>query len=408
MRNETLNLARQDVHPDGVNVLSQHLNDKLMQLSSSILSCASCLQSTTVARVLHALSKLKFFQKELYEALCEHFDFEFANAKTLSMVLGSLARHPEPLEHIQQDFVINLCESIIATLPTTVPYDLTIYATSIPKLILQFQGTLETKATQVNKKFGVNNLVSCLRAVYESVLDRATETIETDESGFKSFEFVSVLTSTYDMGFCNVSIKTALADRFKSMVYTSPNGISEALKLLSSIPSPAYVKENIRNRGLRQDMVRFDKEFAEWMLGYLEDHLDSITTSELVSIASSCNRLRLWSTDTFVIKFAKSCYKSLGEELVPQSLSQLLCYFLRRYEASVNREVSYQKSDGDLDTLQFLSNVSDTCANMGDILYRYAKDRFNNEEMNKIDKTVKIADFVRAKRSFGLSKLYNN
>ncbi|AFZ81327.1 hypothetical protein BEWA_007360 [Theileria equi strain WA] len=407
LRNEALSLARNNVSTSGLNVKSQCLKDKLMQLSSSILSCASCLQSSTVARIFHAFSKLEFSQKELYEELSEHFDFESANAKTLSIVLKSFANHPESLKHVKDGFLMNICNNIVATISTAVSYDLTIYATSIPKLIYQKECS-KIMDELPNKKFYAKRLISSLRAVYENVLERVTEIIDADQNSFKSFELALVLESIYYMGYCNISVKKALIDNFKSIISSSPNAISETSKLLSLIPSPTYVKENISSRQLQYEVTRLDKNLAEWIILYLKPHLSDLTCSELVFIASACNRLRLWSPDDFAIKFAISCHELLDEKLKPHTLSQLLCYFLRRYETSVNREVSYQKNQSDLGSLLSLSRVSQLCANIGEALYKHAQNEFSDEEIKIIDKIVKIASLARAKRSFTSLRLYTN
>ncbi|ORM40149.1 uncharacterized protein BXIN_1237 [Babesia sp. Xinjiang] len=391
LRNRAAHLAR---HGRRTGTLAPGVRDELWQIGAAATSVSANIEPQTAATLLLSFSKLGQSIPYAVKALTASFNFERARPKAIALTLNAFSRQPRVLSHVDSHFWDRLSDAVERTESQFTPQDSAACALSITGILAANRG-----------KHALGDAVPLddstarkLRNVYSTVLQYLERMLnELDSHSFKTRDLSCSLQAVYASRIEAPTLIIAILNKLKEVIPTSLHGIDDVLFTLDLLPPPCLIGDTVEQRRIKRDVARAEKAFVEWAFDYLEEHLDCLRDRELGRIAAACNRLRSWSSDNFAIKFAQTweALLSASEEIPPNSLSQGACYFLRRYEASVSRELAARDEAKQLS----ISRVSDVCARIGEMLHEYARTHYSKDDLLRVEEVMDIAEQCRAKRT---------
>ncbi|EDO08240.1 hypothetical protein BBOV_III006790 [Babesia bovis T2Bo] len=386
IRNRAAQLAR---YGHGVSVTAK-IRDELDRITAAAVSTSCHLSPQTGATLLLSFAKLDYVKPELTCQLTEHFDFAEASPKAIAVVLNAISRQPHSLQHVYREFWDELPRAISCFGSTSSLQDVASCSLSLSKIISACRNA------GVSSKIGghtYRNICNLLKTVLLLAQSRLQES---GPQEYKPKELTSILQAAYTIKGQPRVVVIHLLNHLKNAIPTSIYGVDDTLFTLDILPPPDLDGDTIDERRIKRDIARAEKSFVEWAFEYIVDHLKCLSDAELARIAAACNRLRAWSKDEFVCEFALSWEKIIanGDNITPRNLSQAACYFLRRYEASVQKELDATNSEEHLKA----SQISHICAKIGDILHDYASSRYTKQDLHRVEELMQVADHCRAKR----------
>ncbi|KAK2196555.1 hypothetical protein BdWA1_001802 [Babesia duncani] len=382
LRNEIAKIARQNWTFEDVSKPSEALVENLMRISCGLLTCSNYLKPQTVATVFLSFAKLSFVQQDVYRVLCSELDFENANPKSLSLIYNAICKNPKSIQFIPTEFWSQSSHRIESIIHESKPQDNATFVKSIAGILVELKATNDQPSQIV------------LKNLYIKILQDAANRIEQDE--FSAFELTCILQSTIGTKHQDSQFHLQLINKLMSSIGNSPNAIDQTLRVLDILPVPNLSIPNKEKRFIRREIARANKKFVQWSLEQLQEHLESLDERELDTIAAVINRLRVWSSDHFAIKFAQQWQRILPLKPNPQNTIHALGYFLRRYESSVGREIAFQETD--VKCSKMASHVSNECGKIGEALLLYAQEHCQDRMLKRINEVVNAVFVCRANR----------
>ncbi|GIX61004.1 DEAD/DEAH box helicase [Babesia caballi] len=393
LRNRAAHLAR---HARGAAALTQRVREELWQIGAASVSSSCHLEPQTTATLLLSLAKLGETLPDAVKALTAGFKFERAQPKAVALTLNAFARHPRGLRHVDSEFWPGIAETIEQKEQYFMPQDAAACALAITGILAANRGG-NTGAGSTGALID-QSASQRLKACYLRVLRYAENMLrELDAHSFKARDLSCILQAVYASRVEAPGLVIAALQRLRELIPASLNGIDDCIYVLDLLPPPTFAAGTVEERRVKRDVARAEKAFVEWGFEYLRDHLDCLRVRELARVAAVCNRLRSWSSDEFALRFAAAWEAALRDsgEMRPQYLSHGACYFLRRYEASVSRELGAR---GEAEQ-QRIARVSDACARIGEMLHDHARSRYSAEDLRRVEEVLHIAEQCRAKRT---------
>ncbi|GFE53297.1 thiamine-phosphate kinase, putative [Babesia ovis] len=391
LRNRAAYIAKQT---HGTRALALGVREELWKISAAAISASCNLKPQTSATLLLSFAKTGQPFPELVKALTAHFDFDNATPKAIALTLNAFARQPKVLQDVDNRFWEGLYDGINRVVAEFSPCDTCASAFSITRILAANKGRYlrhsDAPLGDLARK--------TLGKVYTTMLTYTEHMLTTlDVHAFTTRDLTSILQAVYESKMEVPKIVIRVLERLKKLIPTSACGIDDTLHTLGLLPPPDLVGDTIEMKRIKRDIARAEKGFVEWSFDFLMEHLECLKDRELARIAAACNRLRSWSSDAFAISFAEAWERLLRKnvEIPPSSLSQGACYFLRRYEASVSKELA---AEGDAEQ-QNASHVSDVCARIGEKLHQYALDNYSKHDLLRVEELIDVAEQCRAKRS---------
>ncbi|GBE58910.1 hypothetical protein, conserved [Babesia ovata] len=334
-------------------------------------------------------------------ALTSDFKFQRSHPKAIALTLNAFARHPKALHYVPGTFWSGVADAVKRLGTEFSPQDAAGCALSITGLLAANRYRNADATGNTNTSNGVEWIdrqsSQKLKATQAQVLSYAERMMrQLDIFAFKTRDLSCILRSVYASKVEAPSLIIATLSRLKEVIPASLNGIDDAIYTLDLLPPPDFAADTVEKRRLKREVARAEKAFVEWVFEYLEEHLDCLKDHELARLAAACNRLRSWSNDQFVIKFAQRWQDTLRstEVMPPKYLAHGVCYFLRRYEASVTRELANKGTEEQ----KRIAQVSDLCARVGEMLHDHATTHYAPEDLRRVDELVYVAEQCRAKR----------
>ncbi|CDR96835.1 hypothetical protein, conserved [Babesia bigemina] len=396
LRNRAAHVAR-----NSRGALPQRLRDELWQIGASAVSASSHLEPQTAATLLLSLAKLSVTLPDTIKALTSDFKFQRSHPKAIALTLNAFARHPRALQYVPGSFWAGVAEAVKRLDAQFSPQDAAGCALSITGLLAANRYRSADATGACNTPNGIDLIdrqsSQKLKATQAQVLSYAERMMrQLDMFAFQTRDLSCILRAVYASKVEAPSLIIATLSRLKEAIPTSLNGIDDAIYTLDLLPPPDFAADTVEKRRVKRDVARAEKAFVEWVFEYLEEHLDCLKDRELARLAAACNRLRSWSNDQFAIKFAQRWQETLRSmEVMPAKyLAHGVCYFLRRYEASVTRELANKGTEEQ----QRIAQVSDLCARVGEMLYDHAATHYSPEDLRRVEELVHVAEQCRAKR----------
>nr|PVC51733.1 hypothetical protein MACL_00001333 [Theileria orientalis] len=390
----------------------QKLEDDLTQLSWSLISCIDYVQPQSVATIMLSLTKLNYFNEQLFSKMLDSFTFESAKPKSVSLILYSLSKCARASELIHTSFFGKIEGFLEMSLFHSSTHDLTTYLISTAKLrdnlmrALEHDGTLDTLCNVYN--LILNHTVSLIGSEAKALEKEESNPGENKPTpcSFNVFELSNILESFYIMKHYSHPDHELVLDQLQLKLPYSVNYISDILyvmELLNINPkNPAIRKLD------RTNLIRSNKKFCEAILVDLTDKLGLLNIYELSRLTKVVNRLRLWTEDEFLKSYTNSfmaIFKSYKGVIDMEVLLPIIVYYNRRYESSINREY-YQSHINKRRKTEFMRNlneISDLCGQMCDTLHDYVSDKHPS---NKIEDLLNFTSKLRTNRSLHRMK-YN-
>ncbi|KAK1444538.1 hypothetical protein BgAZ_104440 [Babesia gibsoni] len=360
--------------------LNDHVSAELWRMGAAVVSSSCHLEPQTAATLLLSFAKLGVTLPDAVREITATYKFNNATPKAISLTLNAFSRHPNALEHISNRFWFHMTESIENTAYLFNPQDVATCALSLTGILASYRNNRENITID-------RDTVKRLRSTYRTMLKHADRILNNSgPEGFRTRDLYCLLLSVYSSN----------VDAHKLII--AALGIDDTILLLDMMPPPDFVAATLEERRIKRDVVRAEKAFVEWCFQYLNEYLDCLKERELARVAAACNRLRCWSQDSFAINFADAWTNTLRstDKMAPNILNHGICYFMRRYETSVSRELSAVSPEEQ----QRIAKVSDACARIGEMLHEHAKSHYTPEELRKVEELIHIADQCRVKRAY--------
>ncbi|UKJ89798.1 hypothetical protein MACJ_003052 [Theileria orientalis] len=388
------------------------LEHDLMLLSCSLISCIDYVQPQSAATIMLSLTKLNFFNEQLFSSILDSFTFESAKPKSVSLILYSLSKCAGASELVHTNFFRKVEDFVEMTVLYSSTHDLTTYLISTAKLRDNLMKNLEHDDILGT----LSNVYNLILSHTLSMVDKETKLLGKEESkpaenkpapcSFNVFELSNILESFYIMKHYNHVNHELILDQLQLKLPYSVNYINDILYIMDLFnidpKNPAIKKLD------RTSIIRSNKKFCEAILADLTDKLGLVNIYELSRLTNVINRLRLWTEDEFLKSYTNSfmsIFKSYKGVIDMELLLPIVLYYNRRYESSINREYyqSHINKRRKTEFMRDLNEISDLCGHVCDILQDYMTDNYPSK---RIEDLLIFTSKLRTNRSLHRMK-YN-